>query len=70
MIDEAPRKKRRTGELVPTGKELFHAVEQRLRRVPNMLRLMANAPPVPGAYLQCVLGHDARRSRYLAASFI
>ena len=34
------------------AKELFGAVEQRLKQVPNMLRLMANSPAILGAYLQ------------------
>jgi alkylhydroperoxidase family enzyme len=33
-------------------RELFSAVERRLHRVPNMLRLMANSPGILAAYLQ------------------
>lgn len=33
-------------------RELFGAVERRLKRVPNMLRLMGNSPAILGAYLQ------------------
>ena len=33
-------------------KELLSVVEQRRRRIPNMIRLMANSPPILGAYLQ------------------
>ncbi len=32
-------------------KELFNAIEQRLGRIPNMARLMANSPAIFGAYL-------------------
>jgi uncharacterized peroxidase-related enzyme len=33
-------------------KELFGAIEQRLKRVPNMIQLMGNSPAVLRAYLQ------------------
>jgi uncharacterized peroxidase-related enzyme len=33
-------------------KELFNVIEQRLGRIPNMIRLMANSPAVLGAYLR------------------
>jgi uncharacterized peroxidase-related enzyme len=33
-------------------KELFGAIEQRLKRVPNMIRVMGNSPAILGAYLQ------------------
>jgi len=33
-------------------KELFVAIEQRIKRVPNMIQLMGNSPAVLGAYLQ------------------
>jgi uncharacterized peroxidase-related enzyme len=33
-------------------RELFGAVEQRLKRVPNMLRLMGHSPAILGGYLQ------------------
>ncbi len=32
-------------------KELFGAIEQRLKRVPNMIQLMGNSPAILGAYL-------------------
>lgn len=39
---------------IATGKtkELFGAIEQRLKRVPNMMRLMGNSPAILGAYLR------------------
>jgi uncharacterized peroxidase-related enzyme len=33
-------------------KELFSAIEQRLKRIPNMIRLMANSPAILSAYLR------------------
>ncbi len=33
-------------------KDLFGIIEQRLKRIPNMIRLMANSPAILGAYLQ------------------
>jgi uncharacterized peroxidase-related enzyme len=33
-------------------KELLGAVKQRLKRIPNMIRLMANSPAILGAYLK------------------
>src|SRR6266852_6167197 len=33
-------------------KELFGVIEQRLKRVPNMIQLMANSPAILGAYLE------------------
>ncbi len=32
-------------------KELFGVIDQRLKRVPNMIRLMGNSPAILGAYL-------------------
>jgi len=40
-------------------KELFGAIEQRLKRVPNMIALMGNSPAVLGAYLQFNQAFDA-----------
>jgi len=33
-------------------KELFEAVKNALKRVPNMIRLMGNSPAILGAYLE------------------
>jgi uncharacterized peroxidase-related enzyme len=33
-------------------KDLFGIIEQSLKRIPNMIRLMANSPAILGAYLQ------------------
>ena len=33
-------------------KELFGVIDQRLKRVPNMIRLMGNSPAILGAYLE------------------
>jgi len=40
------------GAATGSVKQSFDAVEGRLKRVPNMLRLMANSPAILGAYLQ------------------
>ena len=40
------------GAATGSVKQSFDAVERRLKRVPNMLRLMANSPAILGAYLQ------------------
>jgi uncharacterized peroxidase-related enzyme len=42
-------------------RELFGAVEQRLKRVPNMLRLMGNSPAILGAYLQFIEAFEHTR---------
>jgi uncharacterized peroxidase-related enzyme len=33
-------------------KELFDVIEQKLKRIPNMIRLMGNSPAILGAYLK------------------
>jgi hypothetical protein len=33
-------------------KELFATMEQRLKRIPNMIRVMANSPAILSAYLR------------------
>ena len=45
----------------PKSKELLASVEQRIGRSSNMMRIVANSPATPGAYLQFNQAFDAMK---------